>query len=251
MTHSRVIISILMAFAAMFMADGAMAQSMSIDFGGAGGEPGSATARMIQIILLMTVLSIAPGILVMVTSFTRIIVVLAFLRTALGTQQTPPNQVLIALALFITSFIMAPVFQESYDNGLLPLINEQITEEQAIEAAATPFHSFMLMHVRDRDLELFVNMMPEEMTIEAPEDTPYRVLIPAFMISELKRAFEIGFLLFIPFLIIDMLIASVLMAMGMMMLPPVVISLPFKLIFFVLVDGWYMVVGSLVKSYGL
>ncbi len=251
MKQCKLILASLIALAFMVMADGASAQSLNVDFGGAGGEPGSATARMIQIILLMTVLSIAPGILVMVTSFTRIIIVLAFLRTALGTQQTPPNQVLIALALFVTSFIMAPVFQESYDNGLLPLINEQISEEEAIEAAATPFHQFMLMHVRDKDLELFVNMLPEAIEIDAPEDTPYRVLVPAFMISELKRAFEIGFLLFIPFLIIDMLIASVLMAMGMMMLPPVVISLPFKLIFFVLVDGWYMVIGSLVKSYGL
>lgn len=235
----------------MMVANGAVAQSLSMDFGGAGGEPGSATARLIQIILLMTVMSIAPGILVMVTSFTRIIIVLAFLRTALGTQQTPPNQVLIALALFVTSFIMAPVFQEAYDNGLLPLINEEISEGEAVDAAALPFHRFMLMNVRDKDLELFVNMLPEELEIDAPEDTPFRVLIPAFMISELKRAFEIGFLVFIPFLIIDMLIASVLMAMGMMMLPPVVISLPFKLIFFVLVDGWYMLIGSLVKSYGL
>lgn len=251
MKRHKISLFALAFLAFMMVANGAVAQSLSMDFGGAGGEPGSATARLIQIILLMTVMSIAPGILVMVTSFTRIIIVLAFLRTALGTQQTPPNQVLIALALFVTSFIMAPVFQEAYDNGLLPLINEEISEGEAVDAAALPFHRFMLMNVRDKDLELFVNMLPEELEIDAPEDTPFRVLIPAFMISELKRAFEIGFLVFIPFLIIDMLIASVLMAMGMMMLPPVVISLPFKLIFFVLVDGWYMLIGSLVKSYGL
>lgn len=252
MKHKHVMLSVLMFIVVLLGAAGNVsAQSLNLDFGGAVGEAGSSTARMIQIILLMSVLSIAPGILVMVTSFTRIIVVLAFLRTALGTQQTPPNQVLIALALFVTSFIMAPVFQEAYDNGLLPLINEEISEEEAIQAAADPFHRFMMTHVRDKDLELFMNMFPDELEVDTPADTPYRVLIPAFMIGELKRAFEIGFLIFIPFLIIDMLIASVLMAMGMMMLPPVVISLPFKLIFFVLVDGWYMVIGSLVKSYGL
>lgn len=223
--------------------------SFNVDLGLKDGEGGSATARIIQILLLITVLSLAPAILVMVTSFTRIIVVLSFLRNALGIQQTPPNQVLISLALFLTMFIMMPTFQQAYDEGIKPLIEEEISEEAALERTAFPFHTFMLKHTRDRDIRLFAEMVPN-LSLEKPEDTPYRVLIPAFMISELKRAFEIGFLLFIPFVIIDMLVASILMAMGMMMLPPVMISLPFKLIFFVLVDGWNMVAGSLVKSYG-
>lgn len=231
----------------------AMAQSLSLDMSDLnidGVEGGSAAARMIQIILLLTIISLAPSILVMVTSFIRIVVVLAFMRTALGLQTTPPNQVLVALALFMTFFIMAPTMEKAYEDGILPLIEESITERQALERTAQPFRLFMLKHVRDKDLELFMNMVPD-LTVEVPEETPYRVLIPAFMISELKRAFEIGFLLFIPFLIIDMLVASTLMAMGMMMLPPVLISLPFKLIFFVLIDGWYMLVGSLVRSFGV
>lgn len=235
------------ALALLAMPHDAIAQSLSLDLGG---EGGSATARMIQIILLLTLLSLAPSILVMVTSFTRIIVVLSLLRTALGTQQTPPNQVLIALSLFLTLFIMAPTFEKSYQDGMLPLINEEISEQEALVRMGQPFHTFMLAHVRDKDLELFANMVPD-LKMETPADTPYRILVPAFMISELKRAFEIGFLIFVPFLIIDMLISSILMAMGMMMLPPVIIALPFKIIFFVLVDGWYMVAGSLVRSYGM
>ncbi len=230
----------------------AAAQSLSLDLGSSGDSlgGGSAAARMIQLILLMTIISIAPSILVMVTSFTRIVVVLSFLRSAIGLQTTPPNQVVISLALFLTFFIMSPVLERSYQEGVQPLIDEQISEKEAIERSAQPFHDFMMLHVRDKDLSLFVQMVPD-LKIEKPEDTPYRVLIPAFMISELKRAFEIGFLIFVPFLIIDMLVASTLMAMGMMMLPPVMISLPFKLIFFVLVDGWYMLCGSLVRSFGV
>lgn len=227
-----------------FSADGAVAQSLSLDMG----DGGSATARIIQLILLMTVLSLAPSLLVMVTSFTRIIIVLSFVRTAIGTQTTPPNQIIIALALFLTLFVMMPTFQKSYDDGVLPLIEERISEELALERAAQPFRLFMLEHVREKDLRLFMDI--RNMKVEKPEATPYQVLIPAFMISELRRAFEIGFLIFIPFLIIDLLIASILMAMGMMMLPPVIISLPFKIIFFVLVDGWYMLAGSLVRSFG-
>ncbi|NBO19015.1 MAG: flagellar biosynthetic protein FliP [Proteobacteria bacterium] len=210
---------------------------------------GSASARMIQLVVLLTVISLAPSILIVMTSFMRIVIVLSFLRSALGLQQTPPNQVLISLALFLTAFIMAPAFEQSYTEGVQPLMENEITQEEALEKIGAPFHAFMLSHVREKDLKLFVDMSPG-LTIEKPEDTPYRVLVPAFMISELKRAFEIGFLLFIPFVIIDMLVASVLMAMGMMMLPPVMISLPFKLIFFVLVDGWYMLCGSLIKSFG-
>lgn len=225
----------------------ALAQSMNIDLGKM--EGGTAAARLIQLVIFLTVITLAPSILIMMTSFMRIIIVLSFLRSALGLQQTPPNQVLISLALFLTIFIMAPAFEQAYDEGVQPLMNESITEEQAFERIGAPFHEFMLKHVREKDLGLFVGMSPG-LTIEKAEDTPYRILIPAFMISELKRAFEIGFLIFIPFVVIDMLIASILMAMGMMMLPPVMISLPFKLIFFVLVDGWYMVCGSLIKSFG-
>ncbi len=245
-----------MLFAALFLCALAFpllahAQQFSLNVAGVTGPAtGSASARIIQMILLITVLALAPSILVMMTSFTRIIVVLSFLRNAIGLQTTPPNQVLVSLALFLTLFIMTPVFQKSYDDGIRPLMEEKISEAEAIRLAAEPFRGFMLQHVRDKDIELFMQMQPE-LKVEKAEDTPYQVLIPAFMLTELKRAFEIGFLIFIPFLIIDMLVSSVLMSMGMMMLPPVMISLPFKLIFFVLVDGWYMVAGSLVKSYGI
>ncbi|MDE3060122.1 MAG: flagellar type III secretion system pore protein FliP [Pseudomonadota bacterium] len=225
----------------------AFAQTMTFDLGDTHG--GTAAARLIELVVVMTVITLAPSILVMTTSFMRIVIVLSFLRSALGLQQTPPNQVLVSLALFLTAFIMAPTFEQAYNDGVKPLLAEEITEQQAFEKIGAPFHDFMIRHVRDKDLQLFVGMSPG-LTIDKPEDTPYRVLVPAFMISELKRAFEIGFLIFIPFVIIDMLVASILMAMGMMMLPPVMISLPFKLIFFVLVDGWYMVCGSLIKSFG-
>ncbi|MBL6933348.1 MAG: flagellar type III secretion system pore protein FliP [Rhodospirillales bacterium] len=225
--------------------DSAAAQALSLDLG----QGGSTTSTIVQLIALITVLSLAPSLLVMVTSFTRIVIVLSFLRTALGTQQTPPNQVLISLALFITMFIMMPVFQESYDTGIQPLINEEIDEFEAFNRSMLPVQKFMMNFVRERDLALFADIAKvSDQEIQAT--MPLRILIPAFMISELRRAFEIGFLIFIPFLIIDMVVASVLMSMGMMMLPPIIIALPFKIIFFVLVDGWYMVVGSLVRSFG-
>ena len=186
----------------------------------------------------------------MVTSFVRILIVLSFLRTAMGTQQTPPNQVLIALALFLTFFIMMPTFEQAYDTGIKPMIEEEIDEFEAFERVSVPFRNFMLRHVRERDLTLFVEISGITTENVQPENLSLRILIPAFMISEIRRAFEIGFLIFVPFLIIDMVVASVLMAMGMMMLPPIIIALPFKIIFFVLVDGWYMVVGSLVRSFG-
>ncbi|MEX2630677.1 MAG: flagellar type III secretion system pore protein FliP [Tistlia sp.] len=230
------------------LAEPAVAQSFSLDLGEGEGE-GSATGRILQLVALVTVLSLAPSILVMVTSFTRIVVVLSFLRSALGIQQTPPNSVLISLALFLTLFVMMPTMEQVYDEAILPLVNEEVDELTALELAAAPVRTFMLGHVREQDLRLFMDMAGID-TVEGPDDTPMRALIPAFMISELRRAFEIGFLLFLPFLIIDMVVASILMSMGMMMLPPVMISLPFKLIFFVLVDGWYLVAGSLVASYG-
>ena len=231
------------------ISDPAYAQSLAIDLGG-GGADGEATGRLIQIIALVTVLSLAPSILIMMTSFIRFMVVLSFLCSALGTQQTPPNQVLMGLALFLTLFVMMPTFQQAYDEGIAPLIAEDIDEATAFNRTLKPFHSFMMKHVREQDLNLFAGIsgLPEA-EIQA-ENMPFRILIPSFMISELRRAFEIGFLVFIPFLIIDMVVASVLMAMGMMMLPPIIISLPFKVIFFVLVDGWFLIVGSLVRSFG-
>ena len=221
------------------------AQDVSINFGQGTGL----TERIIQMIALLTVLSLAPSILVMVTSFTRIVVVLSLLRTALGTATAPPNTVLVSLALFLTAFVMGPAFERAYDIGIKPLINNEITTQQAFERSSEPLRAFMLKNVREKDLTLFVDMSREARP-DKPEDLSLRVLVPAFMISELKRAFEIGFLLFLPFLIIDLVVASVLMSMGMMMLPPVIVSLPFKLIFFVLVDGWSLVAGSLVQSFG-
>ena len=238
----------LLVLSVLFAPVFAHAEPVNINIGSVS-EGGSYSSNLIQIIALVTILSLAPSILIMLTSFTRIIVVLSLLRSAIGLQQTPPNTVLVSLALFLTAFIMQPVLVESYDKAVKPLMEEQITEEQAFEAGIKPFAAFMLKHTREKDLKLFADMAKVE-SIEKAEDTPMRILIPAFMISELKRAFEIGFLVFIPFLIIDMLVASILMAMGMMMLPPVVVSLPFKIIFFVLVDGWYMIAGSLIQSYG-
>jgi len=227
------------------MAHQATAQDISVAFGQGTGL----TERVIQLIALITVLSLAPAILIMVTSFTRIVVVLSLLRTALGTATAPPNSVLISLALFLTAFVMAPVFERAYDEGVRPLVAGDIDTQQAFERGSEPFRGFMMKNVRDKDLRLFVDLSREPRP-ERAEETPLRVLVPAFMISELRRAFEIGFLLFLPFLIIDLIVASVLMSMGMMMLPPVVVSLPFKLIFFVLADGWSLVAGSLVQSYG-
>ena len=222
------------------------AQTFTLDFGKPG--PGSSTSRIIQLFLLLTVLSIAPAIFMMVTAFTRIVVVLSILRRALGTNTAPPNVVIMSLALFMTAFIMTPTFQASWDMGVEPLINGKIDEAEAFKRGMMPFHDFMMKHVREKDLGLFMNMNKTP-TVEKPEDTPLQALIPAFMISELRRSFEIGFLIYIPFIIIDMVIASVLMSMGMMMLPPTMLALPFKLIFFVLVDGWYVLIGSLVQSF--
>lgn len=204
-------------------------------------------SRIIQIFLLVTVISLAPTILVVVTSFTRFIVVLSFVRTALGTQQSPPNMVLVALALFLTLFVMQPTLENIYSNAVDPLVSGKIDEKEAFKRASPVISGFMLKNVRQDDLKLFLDIAKVE-KLEKAEDTPLRCLVPAFLISELRRAFEIGFLIFIPFLIIDMVVASVLMAMGMMMLPPVMISLPFKIIFFVLIDGWNLLSGSLIHS---
>ncbi len=242
--HIAAIISATLFFSLLLVSP-ATAQEINIDLGS---ENGNLTDRVVQLLALLTVLSLAPSILIMVTSFVRIVVVLSLLRTALGLQQSPPNPVVISLALFLTAFIMAPVFSVSYEEGIEPYINDEIEVNQAFEKASDPFRTFMLANVREKDLLLFVDLADSE-PIAEPQETPFHVLIPAFMISELRRAFEIGFLIFIPFLVIDMVIASVLMSMGMMMLPPIIISLPFKLIFFVLVDGWHMIAGSLVQSF--
>jgi flagellar biosynthetic protein FliP len=228
------------------MVDPAAAQQVTIDLGQDGG---GFTERLIQLVALITILSVAPSILIMVTSFVRIVVVLSLLRTAIGVQQSPPNSVIVSLALFLTAFVMAPTFEKAYNDGIRTLMEEKIEMGDAFTKTTAPLSAFMLKHVRESDLELFFKLAKQQPPAQASE-TPLRILIPAFLVSELRRAFEIGFLLFIPFLIIDMVIASLLMAMGMMMLPPVTISLPFKLIFFVLVDGWALVAGSLVQSYG-
>lgn len=209
----------------------------------------SEIVNTIKIIIALTILTLAPAILIMMTSFTRIIIVLSFLRQALGTQQMPPNQLLVGLALFLTLFIMSPFFNKINETAVQPFLNNSITQEQAIENGLSPLRTFMFNQTRDTDLSLFVRMAK----IDSPKvraDVPTHVLIPAFILSELKTAFQIGFIIYLPFLVIDMVAASVLMAMGMMMLPPVVISLPFKILIFVFVDGWSLLVGSLVKSFG-
>ncbi len=252
---TRLLIALLTAFLALAaFPDAALAQEMTIDVPGLGDlglatDGSSLTSQVIQIVALITILSVAPSILVMVTSFVRIVVVLSLLRTAIGLQQSPPNSVLISLALFLTFFIMAPVLEKSYSEGIKPVMDETISIEEGFALAAAPVHGFMLAHVRNDDLQLFIDLAGNGVP-ENADATPFQVLVPAFMISELRRAFEIGFMVFLPFLIIDLVIASILMSMGMMMLPPVVISLPFKLIFFVLVDGWHLIAGSLVQSFG-
>ena len=244
MKYFSIILGLFLILVFMAMPEGALAQSVTVD----AGEEGALTSRVVQLIALLTILSLAPSILIMATSFVRIVVVLSLLRTATGLQQSHPNMVLISLSLFLTFFVMAPVFQQSWERGVEPLMNEEMELSEAFTTSAEPIKLFMLSHTREQDLALFLEMSGAE-TPEAAMDTPLHIVAPAFMISELRIAFLIGFSFFIPFLVIDLVVASILMSMGMMMLPPVVISLPFKLIFFVLVDGWYLVVGSLVRSF--
>jgi flagellar biosynthetic protein FliP len=237
---------------------GGLAQTLG---GTAPGSPGAASlsGRIIQLIALMTVLSIAPGLLVVMTSFTRFVIVFSMLRSALGLNQTPPNMVLSAMALFMTFFVMQPVFNDAWSKGLEPLMQNQITEQQGLTRMGAPFKAFMFVNTRPRDLALFADLAqpkPQGAADAAPKPAPntpteasWRILVPAFMISELRRAFTIGFLIYLPFIAIDLIVASVLMSAGMMMLPPVMISLPCKVIFFVLIDGWYMLAGSLMHSY--
>lgn len=221
------------------------ADTFTLNLGDTGG---SFIGRMIQLSALMTLLTIAPTIIIMATSFTRIVVVFSFLRNALGTQQSPPNMILISLSLFLTAYIMGPTLHKSYEEGVAPLMEEKISYEQAYEKITNPLHKFMRYNVREKDLALFMKLSKQE-TVKNPEDISLRVLVPAFVISELRRGFEIGFLIYLPFVVIDMVIASILMSMGMMMLPPMLIAMPFKIIFFVLIDGWHMMCASLVNSF--
>jgi flagellar biosynthetic protein FliP len=221
--------------------------SMSLSF--ANSQKPTDLVSALRIVMMLTVLSLAPSILIMTTSFTRIVVVLSFVRQALGTQQMPPNQLIVGLSLFLSFFVMSPTWKSIMSRSVEPFLNEKITQSVAYERAEAPIREFMFNQTREKDLELFLSLSKDQKPKNRAE-VPTYVLIPSFIISELKTAFQIGFMLYLPFLVLDMVVASVLMAMGMMMLPPVVISLPFKLLLFVLVDGWELVVGSLVKSFG-
>lgn len=214
---------------------------------GEGSDSGDLSTTL-QIIILMTILALAPSILIMVTSFIRFVVVLSFLRHAMGIHQMPPNQLLLALALILTFFVMTPVFNQAYESGIKPYLDKEISGEEAFESTTEPFKKFMLSQTREKDLALFVDIAKLKRPDNA-DDIPLQVLVPGYVISELRTAFQIAFVLFIPFLVIDMVVASVLMSMGMMMLPPIIVSLPFKILLFVLVDGWYLLVKSLVESF--
>jgi flagellar biosynthetic protein FliP len=228
---------------------GAAAQIPSLDSLVPSGDP-TAAGRIVQLIAAITVLSVAPGLLIMVTCFTRFVVALSFLRAGLGLQTTPANLILISLALFMTFYVMGPTFDKAWQNGVQPLMEKKITEQEAYSRITTPFRAFMRSNVRDKDLKLFSDLASESLRPRQQEtEIDLRVLIPAFMISELRRAFEIGFLIALPFLVIDMIVATLTMSMGMMMLPPTVISLPFKVLFFVLIDGWNLLIGGLIRSF--
>jgi len=248
----KYLICILVISGLVFLAGSSWGQpfslpSINLSVGEGGDEPGK-VAVVLQLLFLLTILSLAPAILVMLTSFTRIVVVLSLLRHALGTQQMPANQIVIGLSLFLTFFIMTPVWNEVNSRALQPYIHEEISVERAFDLAAQPIKGFMLKQTREKDIALFVKISRGERP-RNPDEIKLPVLIPAFVISELKTAFQIGFMIYLPFLILDMVVASVLLSMGMMMLPPIMISLPFKLLLFVLIDGWNLVVGSLVQSF--
>jgi flagellar biosynthesis protein FliP len=245
--------SVVIKFAALLVAflalPSAPAIAQTIDLGGLIPDgDASTTGRIVQLVLLLTVLSIAPGLMIMVTSFTRFVVALSFLRSGIGLQSTPANLVLISLALFMTFYVMAPTFDRAWEQGIQPLLQNEITEEEAFERTTGPFREFMLAHVREQDLAMFADLA--EQSFGTSQDVvELRVLIPAFMISELRRGFEIGFIIALPFLVIDIMVATIIMSMGMMMMPPTVIALPFKILFFVLIDGWNLLVGGLVRSF--
>lgn len=229
----------------------AFAQSLSLQQLIPSGS-GTASGQIVQLVALLTVLSIAPGLLIMVTSFTRFIIAFSLLRSGLGLQTTPANLIMISLALFMTFYVMAPAFDQAWQNGVEPLMKNEISQETALKEISAPFREFMLRQVRDKDLQLFESLADQSFRPkpgQSPQTIDLRILVPAFMISELRRGFEIGFLIVLPFLVIDLVVATLTMSMGMMMLPPTVISLPFKVMFFVLIDGWNILIGSLIRSF--
>jgi len=239
---------VVLAVAGLFaMTGNALAQQ--IDLGGIGQMSGSTVGTIIQMFGLITVLSVAPGLLIMVTSFTRFIIAFSILRAGIGLQSTPANLILISLSLFMTFYVMAPTFDRAWNEGVQPLMDNRIEQAEAMGKIADPFRTFMLENVRDKDFDLFADLARERGQTVSREEVDLRILVPAFMISEIRRGFEIGFLIVLPFLVIDLIVATITMAMGMMMLPPTVVSLPFKLLFFVLIDGWNLLVGSLVRSF--
>jgi flagellar biosynthesis protein FliP len=239
----------LLVAALLLVLTSAAANAQTVDLGSLiPGGGASATGRIIQLVAILTILSVAPGLLIMVTSFTRFVVALSFLRSGLGLQSSPPNLVMISLSLFMTFYVMAPTFDRAWQNGLKPMMDNSITEQEAYGKVTEPFREFMLAQVRDKDLNLFEDLSKGSFQINDRAAIDLRLLIPAFMISELRRGFEIGFLVVLPFLVIDMIVATLTMSMGMMMLPPSVISLPIKILFFVLIDGWNLLIGSLVRS---
>ena len=247
-TIMHVVLVIFLFFAAGLVTEAGAIPLPSIQVGFEDADDPGKVSSALQILILLTVLTLAPAILIMTTSFARIIIVLSFLRQAMGTQQTPPTQILIGLALFLTLFVMGPVWSEINERALKPYMEEELGQFEALKLAEIPIKRFMLNHTREKDLSLFVNLS-EDKNPQSEEDVSIQTVVPAFIISELKTAFQIGFLIYIPFLILDMVVASILLSMGMMMLPPVLISLPFKLMLFVMVDGWYLTVGSLMKSF--
>ncbi len=251
MTRRRLIAGLSLAAGLVFALPALAQQTPSLSelLNEAGG--GAASGRIVQMIALLTVLSVAPGLLIMVTSFTRFVIALSFLRSGLGLQSTPANLVLISLSLFMTFYVMGPTFDRAWKDGIQPLTANEITEQEAMTRVAAPFRDFMLSQVRPKDLQTFADLAAAggQPVSAAPEDVELRVLIPSFMISELRRGFEIGFLIMLPFLIIDMIVATLVMSMGMMMMPPAVIALPFKILFFILIDGWNLLVGGLVRSF--
>jgi flagellar biosynthetic protein FliP len=233
----------------LLVAGATAAWSQQLDLGAIGQADGATVGRIIQMFGLLTVLSVAPGLLIMVTSFTRFVIAFSILRAGIGLQTTPANLIIISLSLFMTFYVMAPTFDQAWNSGVRPLMDNQISESEAFERISDPFRTFMVRNVRDQDFDLFADLARERGDTVERETVDLRVLVPAFMISEIRRGFEIGFLIVLPFLVIDLIVATITMAMGMMMLPPTVVSLPFKILFFVLIDGWNLLVGSLVRSF--
>jgi flagellar biosynthetic protein FliP len=238
-----------LATAAILAGAAVPASAQQLDLSALGNTDGATIGYIIQMFGLLTVLSVAPGLLIMVTSFTRFVIAFSILRTGIGLQSTPANLILISLSLFMTFYVMSPTFDQAWQNGVKPLMDNQITQAEAVDRISDPFRTFMMRNVRDKDFNLFADLARERGQTVSEDKVDLRILVPAFMISEIRRGFEIGFLIVLPFLVIDLIVATITMAMGMMMLPPTVVSLPFKILFFVLIDGWNLLVGSLVRSF--